>query len=594
MASSPADILSPDGALIGGPDDHVKYALGEDQLETLFSENPEYIVVDLLEGCEVALRALDQFNKSGSPRPAIADHTQVKLFDPEEPKKISLTYALRLDDLPPFRARYLLLPFQLSELPPPAPPGRDLLDQLSALSEEAEMGEIVLVLDGMILDREIALSMLRDLVGMHRDAVQNAVDIVQTKRVDFLENPEESSLLDYAFGLVMGGLAAAMVSSALGVLLGLVSRGVFTVLGRGLLAERKSNISTLIGQRTGVLNQKTRDLARIRPLPTESRNAAKRKARNSAALKAEILVMKAGNEKANRELDLTWGRIAADAHIRSKEMRAHLNRPIRPDGTPDPLYEYGARIASEAEAKARERASAVEQTRADNAARPVALPVDVAMKMEVQNYFLPWLAAAEATIHYLKQARLTLLRNGELPRDAISEIVSLAAEAARLDAFAEEAASFTASSADPQADMTSSYELLLWLTMYRPRLSHVPQAWLPGRGLHVDRATGDLIEPSIDALTTDLGTRNLLRYLSQRFLGKGRMEGEGQDSELTFTREELIATHRWLESLCARLFRPGAVSPGDGPAGAALADAPREIRLATTKYEIWWVKEVLP
>lgn len=586
MASFPPTALAPDPELIGGPAPLVGHALGVDELDERFSENPEYLVRDP-SGSDLAfLRELVDFNQGRSTaRPVAANHARVRLYDPRADETSSVDYVLKFEEeLAPFRARYLLLRRRPAELPRPSTAGADLLDQLSALADATRVEDIVLVLDGMILDREIALSTLRDLVGMHRDAVQNAVDIVQTKRVDFLENPQESSILDYAFGLVMGALAAAAVSTVLGVMLELVGKGVLTVLGRSLLRGNNAALSALITKRGIELNLKHRALARLRPMPTNRRNPAAAKARTIAALKSDILALRRDNENANRAF-LTLDGIAADARTRSKALRERLSRPVRPDGTPDWVHSLGSTIVEETEAKARQVASAVEQSRADNAARPIALPIDIAMKMEVQDYFAPWLGAADATVHYLRQARLALLRNGELPQDAIAEIVSLAAEAAGMDEFARQADDFAESSPDPRADMTSFYELLLWLTMYRSQLSHVPRAFRSGSQLHVDKRTGKLLGP-IDSLTDDTGTLNLLRYLSQRFMGKGRIKGGGQDAELVFTRKELIETHRRLENLCAEVFQPKTGS-------RRAADPVGTLRLVRTSYDSWWLEKLL-
>jgi hypothetical protein len=111
-----------------------------------------------------------------------------------------------------------------------------------------------------------------------------------------------------------------------------------------------------------------------------------------------------------------------------------------------------------------------------------------------------------------------------------------------------------AESVDLRADLTSSYELLLWLTMYRPRLSKVQRARTKGA---IDPLGGMVPGPEGPVLPKgDKGTMNLLQYLALRFFGMGRIEGEGGDAKLSFSDEELLTVYKSTEELCAKLFAP--------------------------------------
>jgi hypothetical protein len=192
----------------------------------------------------------------------------------------------------------------------------------------------------------------------------------------------------------------------------------------------------------------------------------------------------------------------------------------------------------------------VTQTKADVGL--AALPLDVALKMEVQDYFDPWLAAAEDSISFLKEVRLAVAVLGTLPDDSILPLLDLVDESAALAAFSDEVAALTATSIDIRADLTSFYELLLWLTMYRTILEKVTTVKY-SQHLPVDKH-GKLLNGKNALPYGHLGTMNLLRYLALRFFGMGKIKGKGADAELVFTDEELLAVYEQTEELCAKLF----------------------------------------
>ena len=104
--------------------------------------------------------------------------------------------------------------------------------------------------------------------------------------------------------------------------------------------------------------------------------------------------------------------------VRAQALRAQLNRPIKkPDGGPDLVNKAGELVTGKATEAVSGIPTAVTQTKADSSVRTSAIPLDVAMKMEVQDYFDPWLAAVEDSIRFLKQARLAVVSVGLLPED---------------------------------------------------------------------------------------------------------------------------------------------------------------------------------
>lgn len=218
---------------------------------------------------------------------------------------------------------------------------------------------------------------------------------------------------------------------------------------------------------------------------------------------------------------------------------------------------------------------AVPQNEGGSTARNSAMPIDVAMKLEVQVYFDPWLAAVENSVRFLKQARLTALSVGLLPVDAIDEIVGIVDLSDAMVEFSKGVSSLTGESVELRSDLISFYELLLWLTMYRPRLSRVPNVTDPsGR-------------ESKAVPFADKGTVNLLRYLALRFFGMGTIEGEGASAELVVSDDELLAVYVKTEDLCAKLFAPSPAQKdeGDSSLGTTLSQSLKTIRFVVLPYD---------
>jgi hypothetical protein len=175
--------------------------------------------------------------------------------------------------------------------------------------------------------------------------------------------------------------------------------------------------------------------------------------------------------------------------------------------------------------------------------------------------------------------RAILRHFGTLPDSAATELAALVAFSADLREASEAMRVLVVNATTARADVMGYYELLLWLTLYRPRLSHVPEL----RRSRIETDENGNIKGPIKQLPIAKGTMNLLRYLSQRFFSKGKIVGEGADAELVITNEELLGVYMQLERLCADVFQP--LKGRAGSKGDLLAAALKDIRFSLIKYE---------
>jgi len=593
-------VLLPDPELLGGPVELIDHTFGNDVLAKRFRENEDLIVFDLLSpGSQgVALRELFDFNGDNSlPRPAIRVPTQVRLFDPNVGSYDPALFSLVLSEGTPravgmFELRRII-PFKRPT------PEADLrvaaaAGELLAVVEQGSAADFETFLASLQLEREAALARLRHLAEVHRDAVQNAVDILQTKRIDFLENPQEAGIEGSIMAFVVAQAAGGLLGVVLGNVFELVATGVFSVVGRWQRRQAAETISAFIKQRRQEIRATVLSLRKVQRkfVPEKQRGALKSKMRLRNMFQERIGALKKDVSRAEMERKLLLEGLLEDSMARAQALRARLDEPLtRPGGRPDIVNKAGGVLIDNAAAEAvSEAVVGVTQTTADSGVRMSALPLDVAMKMEVQDYFDPWLKAVEESMLLLGQARLNVANVGTLPDDAIDEIIALVELGGALDDFIEHVSSLTDGSADLRAELTSSYELLLWLIMYRPRLSKMPTVGSPGRDwprseLPVNRQ-GELQQPQPALPIGDKGTMNLLKYLALRFFGMGKIKGEGADAELVISNEELTTVYKKTEEMCAKLFAPQpAQSAAEGSGVETVSRILKTIRFVVMPYE---------
>ncbi|MFY2763853.1 hypothetical protein [Arenimonas sp. MALMAid1274] len=420
--------------------------------------------------------------------------------------------------------------------------------QLATILAEGDAEAIDEFLEFLVLDRQNDLDRLRRLVDVHRDSVQNAVDIVQTKRIDFLESPQEMGLAGSAMAFVVTNLLAGVITSALGGVLQLILTGAFAITGGGFqrkrqasltqfFAERRSSLTTLAGQLKGSQKQLARfDRGRRKSGKVLNEGLAKR-AKAFQDFKPPVL-----------EKQLALGSIGDDAISRAAALTKRLSTlKTNPDGTPDLVSKAGSvALAKPVESIARMMDTAAKSK--PDAGNALAVPVDVAMKMEVQDYFEPWLQAAESSIAFLRLTRQVLRSTGDLPQPVLQELFESLGGNEALQGFSDEVESLTLDMPALRASLTSHYELLLWLTLYHQTI---------GKARRIQAATGPGSSREVIAIPAAPATRNLLRYLAFRHFDLGTLKPSG---EVEFTDDELRGCLVGLEQMSQPLFAASATT----------------------------------
>lgn len=583
-------VLSTDPRLLSGPSELTNVNFGEDELSQRFRQNEDFIVVDLRlpRAPRVTLRELVDFNEGTTGAvPAIRVPTQVRLIDPSDESVSETLFKLSREPRPPHAVDVFELrpriPFTLPSPPANQNQAIEAINDLLTIATQGSDADLEKFLASLQLDREVALVQLRRLTEAHRDAVQNAVDIVQTKRIDFLEHPQEAGIEGSIMAFIVAQVAENVIKSILGNVIELIATGVFSVIGRLERKRANETISAFIKQRQQELETTIVNLKKVQRkwVPENARGPRNAKNRLQNIFKERIGALKQDISQAKTERRLLLQGLLDDSIARAQALHSQLNRPIDKPGLLNKAGQFVTKKATEAVSDIPKKAT---QTKADSSIRASAVPLDVAMKMEVQGYFDPWLTAVEDSIRFLKQARLNVANAGQLPEEAIDEIISLVDLSSALDGFSNDLSSLTNDSLDLRADLTSYYELLLWLMMYRPRLSKMPTIARPG-DLVTDRQ-GNLLGPEKVLPIADKGTMNLLKYLALRFFEMGKIKGEGVDAELVFSEEELKTVYTNTEELCAKLFAPRpAQRAAEGSGVETLSRVLKTIRFVVMPYE---------
>jgi hypothetical protein len=598
MAGNPFG-LEPDPRLVSGDSGLIAPAFGKDELESIRAPSGARIVIEDTSpaATRVLLADLVKFNLGSSGVvPAIRVPTQVRLIDEATETLLPGLFHLDTEDKPPF-ARSLFTLRRIIERRSgdevrAEAVARELDDLQAALDSEDEDG-LERIIGSMLLEREAALADLRHVADLHRDAAQNAVDIVQTKRIDFLENPFETGIEGSLLGFVVSRVAEVVLPSAMGLVFGTVAQGAFMLIGmRGYLTS-KVTISAFIKKRNKSIEAEFVRMRNLEGTKPASRSAGNRKRFLLKQFKAEIEKQAKDIQSARLEQRLLLQEMIKDAEKQASDLRLRFVPPkdkaesVGAGGgrftifgqTIDPVSESGQFTKTGLAKKLTDLFKEPSGAKQDTKIRNTPIPVDVAMKVEVQNYFDPWVDSAATGVALFRNALFVLRTFGTLPDSTVSELASVAMSSTDLEDATAAMRIIVENSARARADITDFYELLLWLTMYRPRLSRVPQF----RRTYKPDRTGRLPEPVKLLPLHDKGTMNLLRYLSQRFFGKGKIVGEGGEAELKIENAELLEVYIELEHLCAAVFEPhkGRVAGKTDILASALAD----IRFSVMKYE---------
>lgn len=389
---------------------------------------------------------------------------------------------------------------------------------------------------------------------LHKEAVQDAVDAVQSKRLDFLETRDED--------VALGGVISAVVFVVLmetgvpGLILSQLFQAAAKLASKKFMRNAMNSVLALMGKRSGKLADSVnvsniKDLdARIFALSTKARNleaAIYSKVENlELAIKGKLVDPKKSKELNEEILDLfkhLAGRLETKGvwEEQKKMYEARLRDEVITFGKDevDRLRSSFVRKAKDA----KEIAKAIGEQVAENVLpvtlrnmivqdlpldAPFVVPADVYVKSFIQTFYEEQLQVFERLLALARD----LINNLELRQMSTMEDVTLHKEALSLfpgeDVLLGIMKDYTEifnkdfSYQITKEYQTKEYELLIWSFLLRSKLKTITPQVFAGTALEAIEEFARQ-QRYIEELTKDLGEYYLdvkpplCEYLSQRF-----------------------------------------------------------------------------
>ena len=377
----------------------------------------------------------------------------------------------------------------------PAAAAQDDIDAILALLQSGRSDDLIALLDDQIRIRQGDVIRLRRLLYVHQTALQNAIDIVQTKRIDFLEQKKDT-WVDGAIGALFLAVIFTLfpVEAVIGQALFELSKSAFRVFGAKAtttlfkevhlsltqeIAELESNVKILRGlekpfgkgrvtSRTKFSPRQTSAFDRAGTTPTrdaEAISAATDQTKNLiAGLKAQRTA-NADQEKAYR--DLLVEHAVPGFVAPTKAASAALRKALE-----ETAFNNAAILKQQTDHFAAPATSSV--IPADGT------PIDIALKAQVQGLYASLLFSAEDTLAALQEFRNACISQTPDPKqlEALENI--LVADVVVVESAGPGAAGNNASAqkidisaTDVQQLVntgTEAFEKLIWILMYGNQL----------------------------------------------------------------------------------------------------------------------------
>jgi hypothetical protein len=438
--------------------------------------------------------------------------------------------------------------------------GDDPVAQLFSLAEDDDWSEISLILQAQLFRRGTLLHQLRVLASAHRDGVQNAVDTVQTKRLDFQEEPKETTIAGALMALVIEVAIVAFPAAFAGRILLRLASAVFMLTGVARVIGRKGAgpafVERIASRRR--LKALSRELNRPRLSRAEQQEIPRleqerRKARQSSEQSARKI------EGVRKEIK----EVVLEAREKAKPVVAKFQ------GSPA-LTEPATYLVEKAAGAAGQASTASADLRPGEAKNlgPVHVPIDIAMKMQVQDFFEDWLVTVEEGSFLLERMIDVVETSRTLPATAfpvLDDILMSEAEAAALEKILVED---TDDVGALRANLETEYELLTWVLKYYNDFEKGTERKVVAGARHPPFEV-DTIPSGVD--------RRLLRYLALRFLPATVRESSGKDDP------DLLATYNAMHAVALQIKSLTEEAKPTDKRDPVVLDILREIRIARKK-----------
>jgi hypothetical protein len=387
-------------------------------------------------------------------------------------------------------------------------------------------------LAGLINDqisiRQRDLVQLRRLMCIHQTAIQNAVDIVQTKRIDFLEEKEDT-WTDGVFGALFFAVVFTLfpVEAVAAQLLGKLAQVVTRVFGARIVSDLFKNTRTSMQEHIGEL-EKSLDV--LRKAATKSRKELRKgfplaerqeiiKASQGLKTKTSPLSPQGANERI-KELQETIKGLEIQLDQSKENEKQYLDFTVNAAAQ---LFQrlpgksisviFGRTVEETAFNSTTNVQSGVEKSLQDTSNPPTALsgiPLDIAIKEQVQGLYASFVFTAEDVIATLEVFRDNL--PSQTPSDkTLAELWKiLVSDSSNPTNDNQNDVKIGAQDVQQQiVAATAIYEQSIWILMYGNQVIERTKTEYVGLDLdghHVQ----ELAQPADSHV-------HLLRYLHSRF-----------------------------------------------------------------------------
>ena len=383
----------------------------------------------------------------------------------------------------------------------PAAQAQDDIDAILTLLTSGRTDDLLVLLDDQIRIRQGDVIRLRRLLYVHQTALQNAIDIVQTKRIDFLEHKEDT-WVDGAIGALFLAIVLTLfpVEAIIGQALLAMSKSAFRVFGAKSVAGVFS-----AGERLA-LNQQIAELQNnVKILRGLAKSSGKTRVTSRTKVSpAQTTALQRVGAPAVRDAQTALGavdrtkKLIADLKAQrtenaqtEKAYRDLLVEHATPEFITTAAKTRSQILTKSAENTAFNNAEKIEQNLANFAAQADApspsvlptegAPIDIALKAQIQGIYATLLFAAEDTLAGLQEFRNACTSQTPGPEHlaALEEILvaevdvvkAAGSKAGGSDPSAEQKIDISATDVQELIDRsTEGYEKLIWILMYGNQL----------------------------------------------------------------------------------------------------------------------------
>ena len=356
-------------------------------------------------------------------------------------------------------------------------------DELDVLVDADDWPQIIAFLEQQIFTQRRLLERLRVVAGAHRDAVQNAVDTVQTKRLDVLEGkdgPREEVTLEGAVMAFVVEVALNVIPGAIaGPVLLRLTAGLLTLTRRTALAAAGKAVTAAAAQQLIARDKELQKLQRqLQGLLARLSAEPSKRERSQVNRKKGEVAAKARERRDAELLESNYAELREAIAIRARDDASRVvtalseNQNVVRAGQATVTKVAGSMAKPIGDPTPPPQAPP-SQADLPNGVGPGAtgmpIPIDIAMKIQVQDFFDGWLYSVELGCQTLEDFAFLARHYQVLPAAEEGtglDLDSLLKPVPKLQQLMDEWDGELAGMSAFRARLETDYELMLWVLMY--------------------------------------------------------------------------------------------------------------------------------